>query len=119
MQFKFVVSFIVVVTTISANLLADTQLINVNVATAQELDDALPGIGPSKAVAIVNYRTQHGAFKSLDDLDEVPGIGPKILEGIQDFVQFEDVNAIKQQQPQQHTQKQNRKCPPECEQPTQ
>ena len=50
-------------------------LIDVNAATAAQLQ-ALPGIGPSLAGAIVAYRTKHGPFSSLDELEEVPGIGP-------------------------------------------
>lgn len=126
MQFRYSVSFVFVITTFSANLLAATpQQIDVNTATAQELDDALPGIGPSKAEAIVSYRNQHGAFNSLEDLDNVPGIGPKILKLIQNVVQFEDTAANPQQeQPQQEqpqlqqntktrsskTRKQDRQC---------
>lgn len=53
-------------------------LIDVNGATAAQLQ-ALPGIGPSLATAIVAYRTEHGPFGSLDELEEVPGIGPAKL----------------------------------------
>lgn len=52
--------------------------VNINTATAEELK-ALPGIGPSKAEAIVAYRSQNGAFKSVDDLKNVKGIGDGIL----------------------------------------
>ena len=52
--------------------------VNINTATAEELK-ALPGIGPSKAAAIVEYRTQNGKFKSVDELKNVKGIGEGIL----------------------------------------
>lgn len=52
--------------------------VNINSATAEELK-ALPGIGPSKAAAIVAYREQNGSFKSVDDLKNVKGIGEGIL----------------------------------------
>lgn len=52
--------------------------VNINTATAEELK-ALPGIGPSKAAAIVAYREQNGSFKSVDDLQNVKGIGAGIL----------------------------------------
>ena len=54
--------------------------VNINTATAKELE-ALPGIGAKKAQAIVEYREEHGgSFKSVDELKEVKGIGPKLLE---------------------------------------
>lgn len=55
--------------------------VNINTATAEELK-ALPGIGAAKAKAIVEYREQHGAFKTVDELDNVKGIGPALLEKI-------------------------------------
>ena len=48
--------------------------LNINTATADELDKQLNGIGPAKAKAIVEYREKNGAFKSVDDLASVPGI---------------------------------------------
>ena len=53
--------------------------VNINTATAEELD-ALPGIGPAKAQAIVDHRKQHGPYRSVDDLKNVKGIGAKRLE---------------------------------------
>ena len=53
--------------------------VNINSASAEELK-ALPGIGPAKAAAIVEYRTQNGNFKSVEDLKNVKGIGPGVLE---------------------------------------
>jgi competence protein ComEA len=62
-----------------------TGLINVNTASASELE-TLSGIGEVLAAEIVNYRTEHGPFASVDDLDEVSGIGPATLEDIRDQV---------------------------------
>lgn len=59
--------------------------VDVNRATVGQLD-ALPGIGPATAAAIVQDRTDHGPFASVDDLDRVPGIGPSKLEAIRDLV---------------------------------
>ena len=52
--------------------------LNLNAATKDELV-ALPGIGPAKAQAIVDYRTQHGPFKSVDEIRKVKGIGEKLF----------------------------------------
>jgi competence protein ComEA len=62
-----------------------TGKININSATAAELD-SLSGIGPTKAQAIIDYRNQNGPFRSIDDLLNVTGIGPKILETIRDQI---------------------------------
>jgi competence protein ComEA len=53
--------------------------LDVNRATAVELE-ALPGIGPARAGAIVRWREAHGPFRKLEDLLDVPGIGPATLE---------------------------------------
>lgn len=60
-------------------------LVDVNAATADELDE-LPGIGPATAAAIVTERERNGPFVDVDDLDRVPGIGPAKLESLRDLV---------------------------------
>ncbi|SFB34433.1 competence protein ComEA [Cohnella sp. OV330] len=52
--------------------------LDINAASAAELD-GLPGIGPSKAEAIVQYRDAHGRFESPEALTDVKGIGDKLL----------------------------------------
>ena len=64
-----------------------TAMVDVNKATVGELE-ALPGIGPSLARAIVEYRTQNGPFVSVDQLLSVPGIGPAKLDRLADAVEF-------------------------------
>jgi competence protein ComEA len=59
--------------------------VDLNEATAGELE-ALPGIGPATAAAIVEYRTHSGPFGGVDDLLDVPGIGPAKLDAIRDAV---------------------------------
>ena len=54
--------------------------VNVNTADAETISDALQGIGPSKARAIVEYRQKHGPFRSPDDLALVKGIGARTVE---------------------------------------
>ena len=55
--------------------------VNVNTASADELDQ-IPGIGPTAAQKIIEYRTANGPFTRIEDLLKVPGIGPTILEEI-------------------------------------
>lgn len=64
------------------------KLINVNTAGQVELE-LLPGIGPALAKRIIEHRTTKGAFKRVDDLDAVKGIGPKILERLRTQVTVE------------------------------
>jgi competence protein ComEA len=59
--------------------------ININRATAKELE-TLPGIGPTRAQAIIQYRNTNGAFRKIEDLMEVKGIGPAIFENIKDEI---------------------------------
>jgi competence protein ComEA len=65
-----------------------TGLVNINTATAPELE-LLPGIGPSLAQSIVAYREAHGLFREVEDLLDVPGIGPAKLEQIRALVTVE------------------------------
>jgi competence protein ComEA len=58
---------------------------NINTADAPELEN-LPGIGPSLAQKIIEYRQGHGPFVSIEDLLNVPGIGPSKLEQIKDLI---------------------------------
>ncbi len=62
-----------------------TRLINLNTATASELD-SLTGVGPSTAKAIISYRTKKGTFSKVEDLLNVPGIGPAKLAALRDQV---------------------------------
>jgi competence protein ComEA len=59
--------------------------VNINTATVDDLDQ-LPGIGPTTAKAIVDYRLQHGPFQVIQDIQNVPGVGPATFELIQDYI---------------------------------
>lgn len=65
------------------------QLLNLNTATAQELSDSLPGVGEVTAQRIVEYREEHGAFYSVEELLNVAGIGEKTLEKLRAYVTVE------------------------------
>jgi len=60
--------------------------VNINTADVKELE-SLPGIGPAKAQAIVDYRKEHGPFTTVDDLSKVQGIGPKMLEQLRNQIE--------------------------------
>jgi competence protein ComEA len=64
---------------------AKTGPVDLNSAGPDELD-GLPGVGPATAKAIVEYRTRHGRFKTIDDLLAVPGIGPAKLATLKPLV---------------------------------
>jgi competence protein ComEA len=59
--------------------------LDLNQATLEQLE-TLPGVGPTTAQAIIDYRTRHGPLSSVDDLLEVRGIGPAKLDGFRDLV---------------------------------
>ncbi|MEG0472594.1 MAG: helix-hairpin-helix domain-containing protein [Solibacillus sp.] len=59
--------------------------VNLNQATESELT-ALPGIGPSKATAIIQHRTEVGKFQTTEDLKNVSGIGAKTYEQLKDLI---------------------------------
>lgn len=64
-------------------------LVNINTASLQELD-TLPGIGPVLAQRILDYRAANGPFGTVEDLQQVEGLGPGIFEKIKDLVTVED-----------------------------
>ncbi len=59
--------------------------VNINTAKKDELD-GLKGIGPTKAQAIIDYRRKNGPFRTVDDLQNVPGIGPATLKDLRQEV---------------------------------
>jgi competence protein ComEA len=73
----------------AAATLAPGQMININTASAVDLDK-VPGIGPTKAQAIVDYRTQNGNFKSIEDIQKVKGIKAGTFAKIKDYIKVSD-----------------------------
>ena len=67
--------------------------VNVNTATKEQLE-ALDGIGPVKAQAIIDYRTKNGRFKSIDDLKNVAGIGDATLQKIRKDVTLTGTTSV-------------------------
>lgn len=63
-------------------------LVNINLADSTLLD-TLPGIGASRANTIISYREQNGAFKTIEDFKNVPGIGEKIYEALKERITVE------------------------------
>jgi competence protein ComEA len=76
-------------TTRASNRLAPGQKININTATAEELD-RLPGIGPAKSKAIIDYRNQNGNFKTIEDIQKVKGIKAGGFEKLTDYIKVTD-----------------------------
>ncbi len=70
-------------------------VVNINTADATLLD-TLPGIGPSKATAIVDYRTAHGPFAHSEDIQNVKGIGPSTYTGLKSSITVGDTAVVVQ-----------------------
>lgn len=62
-----------------------TAKVNINTASVEELG-TLPRVGPVMAQRIVDWRKEHGPFASVDELDAIDGIGPKLMEALKDLV---------------------------------
>lgn len=60
-------------------------VVNINTATAKELE-TLPGVGEVTARRIIDYREAHGPFETIEDIQNVPGIGEKTFEGMQEAI---------------------------------
>ena len=64
------------------------EVIDINTADAYDLR-RLPGIGEKRAEDIIAFREEHGPFQNVDELTQVSGIGPVILEGLREYVSVE------------------------------
>lgn len=85
------VAGLIVLALLSPAFVFAAELININTANATLLD-TLPGIGPSKAAAIIDYRTQHGPFAAKGDIQNVSGIGPSTYANISPLITVDDTS---------------------------
>lgn len=67
--------------------------VNINTATQAELE-TIKGIGPAKAKAIIDYRAKNGAFKSVDDLDNVKGFGKKTVDKVRNDITISGTTSV-------------------------
>ena len=65
---------------------AFAEKVNINTANAEQIATTMTGIGENKAKAIVEYRNSHGKFKSIEDLENVDGVGLKTVEKNKDKI---------------------------------
>jgi competence ComEA-like helix-hairpin-helix protein len=80
-----VVALLSIATALPANKKPPPAPVNLNTATSEELQ-LVPGIGPVTAEKILQMRKSYGAFKSVDDLSAIRGIGPKRLEKMRKYL---------------------------------
>lgn len=70
--------------------------VDINTASAEEIAEALNGIGLSKAEEIVRYRDEHGAFNHIDELVNVKGVGMRTVDKNRDEIVLQDSQAASQ-----------------------
>lgn len=71
----------------SVNMTEDGVKVNINKATSEELQ-LIPGIGPSTAQKIIDYRQENGNFGKIEDLKNISGIGEKTFENMRDYIEI-------------------------------
>lgn len=71
----------------AVRITADGVLVNINLATLEDLQ-VIPGVGPSTAQKILDYRNANGPFQKPEDLKKISGIGEKTYENLKDFIEI-------------------------------
>ena len=69
----------------SGQMPSEKRTVNLNTAELSELE-TLPGIGPAKSAAIIEYRKVNGPYKSIEDLKSISGIGDKTFEKLKELI---------------------------------
>jgi len=87
-----------------------SQPININTASLKELE-TLPGIGPALAARIIEDREQFGAYESVEQLDRVRGIGPRLMEKLRPLIRVRSVPSEASDSPENPTESDD--APPE------
>ena len=88
---KHILIALVLALGLSGAVLAE-EPVNINTATAEELAEALNGVGQARAEAIVEYRESNGPFTHLDELVNVSGIGMATVDRNRDRIKFDDAD---------------------------
>jgi len=91
-MFKHIILALVLALGIS-NAAFGAEPVDVNTATAEQLAEALNGVGESKAAAIVKYREANGPFTHIDELINVRGIGMATVDKNREMIRFDDTSA--------------------------
>ncbi|MFW5816453.1 MAG: ComEA family DNA-binding protein [Wenzhouxiangella sp.] len=84
------IAALLIVLALNGFALAEEMTVNINTATAEQLAEALAGVGQAKAEAIVEYREENGPFEHADELVNVRGIGLATLDRNRDRIQVEE-----------------------------
>jgi|GEM_PF-5031643 len=85
-KFIVILPFLFCFAQASLSLASQLPSLNINTATAQQMEQRLPGIGKIKAQAIVEYRNLNGLFSTIDQLLHIKGVGPHTLEKIKPYM---------------------------------
>lgn len=70
-------------------MVSQAETVNINTADAEALAEGLVGVGKSRAEAIVRYREEFGPFFTIEDLEQVKGIGPSVVEKNRERIRLE------------------------------